>query len=74
MYQIIYKVPPDQKESELSWLREQMIFPAVTEEYDWNTGKSFIKFGMILASDAALTIKLRHKLEVQTFWAVGKKK
>jgi hypothetical protein len=74
MFKIIYQVPREEQECELDWLREQMVFPAMTDRIDFKTGKSFVMFGVIVGNDAALSIKLRHQLISQINWAVGQKK
>ncbi len=74
MYKIMYRVPREEKDNEVQWLNDQMIFPAMTAVIDYKTGKEFIMFGVIVANDAALSIKLRHKLESQISWAVGQKR
>lgn len=65
MISLIYHTEPEDKEKELIWLREQKIFPAVEEYYDWIKGKSFARFGVIVSPEQALTIKLRHNLDKQ---------
>lgn len=65
MITLVYYVSPKEKDAEIEWLRDQKIFPGVAEYWDWKTNSPMIKFGVIVGSDAALAIKLRHKLEVQ---------
>jgi hypothetical protein len=74
MFKIIYRVPAEEKDREVEWLHEQMVFPAMTTNYDFKTGREFIMFGVIVGNDAALSIKLRHKLDSQIPWAVGQKR
>ena len=66
MITLVYYVSPKEKDDELEWLRDQKIFPGVAEIWDWNTNLPMIKFGVIVSPEAALAIKLRHKLEIQT--------
>jgi hypothetical protein len=65
MIKMIYTVDADKKAGELEWLREQKIFPAVEEDWDWRTSKKIAHFGVIVSPEAALTLKLRHKLDLQ---------
>lgn len=65
MITIIYTVPVSHKAAELEWLREQKIFPSCQDWWDWDKNEQVIKFGMIVNPDAALAVKLRHKLDVQ---------
>jgi len=65
MITIIYAVAPEERAAEVEWLKEQKIFPAITDGYDWKQNKPVVKFGVIVAPDAALAIKLRHKLDLQ---------
>ncbi len=73
MITIIYQIAPEQKDSEIAWLKEQKIFPAVTNYYDWRENKAAIKIGVIVAPDAALAIKLRHKLDLQVSYRQGQR-
>lgn len=66
MHKIVYHIKPEEKEGELEWLREQMIFPAVEDFYDWKTQKLLVRVGIIVGSEAALSVKLRHKLDLQS--------
>lgn len=66
MHKIVYFVSQEEKDSEIEWLREQMIFPAVENHYDFKEGTVKVKIGMIVGSEAALTVKLRRKLNLQT--------
>ncbi len=66
MHKIVYHLKPEEKQDELEWLRDQMIFPAVEDYYDWKTQKMMVRFGIIVGSEAALTVKLRHKLDSQS--------
>jgi hypothetical protein len=65
MITIIYTVPIASKAEELAWLREQKIFPSCQDCYDWDKMEAKVRFGMIVNSEAALTVKLRHKLDIQ---------
>lgn len=65
MISLIYHTEPDKKQAELDWLREQKIFPAVEDYYDWIKEKTFIRFGVIVSPEQALSIKLRHNLDRQ---------
>ena len=65
---MIYSVKPEDKESELEWLRGQRVYPGYSDEYDWITHKNVIKFGVIVGKETALAIKLRHHLDLQDDW------
>lgn len=65
MHKIVYHISVEQKDDEIEWLRDQKIFPAIQEAYNWDTGKIYIRVGVIVGAEAALTIKLRHKLDLQ---------
>lgn len=66
MITLVYYVSPGEKTAELEWLRDQKVYPAVADHWDWKTGEQMFKFGAIVTPEAALAIKLRHKLEIQT--------
>ena len=67
MIKITYLVPAGEKDNELEWLQDQKIFPAVQETWTWdsNGATKLFRFGVIVGSEAALSIKLRHNLEHQ---------
>lgn len=65
MIKLVYYVPREDEQSEVQWLREQKIFPAVEAHLDWSKNALVCKVGVIVSSDQALLIKLRHKLELQ---------
>lgn len=65
MITLIYTVKPEEKQAELEWLKLQKIYPSVEDAIDWSTGKIVARFGMIVSPEAALPVKLRHKLDVQ---------
>lgn len=68
MIQLVYHVDLENKQDELDWLRSQKIYPACREAYDWKLQRTVAQFGVIVGSEAALTIKLRHRLDLQTDW------
>lgn len=65
MITLVYFVSPEERVAELEWLRDQKVYPAVEDTWDWKTGAKIVKFGAIVGPDSALAIKLRHKLEIQ---------
>jgi len=65
MITLVYHVNPEDKEAELAWLRDQKIFPACEDYYDWIKQKVFVRFGVIVNKEQALSIKLRHPLDFQ---------
>lgn len=65
MITIIYHVPVEKKDDELEWLRDQKIFPGIQDTWDWDTRLPVVQFACIVSPAAAMTIKLRHKLDIQ---------
>ena len=66
MIKLIYKVEAKDKDFELGWLKDQRIYPAVQDWYDWlKDGKHYVQFGMIVNEQQALAVKLRHPLQFQ---------
>lgn len=65
MQKIVYTIPVENKEIELDWLYDQHIFPALQVYYDWKLEKNRLRVGVIVGNEAALSIKLRHKLDLQ---------
>ena len=65
MITLIYHVNPEEKQAELEWLREQKIFPGCEDYYDWIKQKQLVRFGVIVSTEQALSVKLRHKLDMQ---------
>ena len=65
MITLIYHIEKDDKDAELEWLREQKIFPGYEEYYDWAKQKLMARFGVIVSTEQALSVKLRHKLDMQ---------
>lgn len=65
MFRVIYKVPVEEKESEHEWLKSMLIFPVVTEELAWFTGKTYARFGMIITPEQLTVIKLRRNIDTQ---------
>lgn len=65
MQTIVYSIEPDSREQEIAWLKEQKIFPSVTNMWDWSKSKPMLRVGVIVSNEAALAIKLRHRLDIQ---------
>jgi len=65
MITIVYYIEPAEKDAEVEWLREQKIFPAIADHWDFARGSALVKIGVIVNPEAALAIKLRHKLQLQ---------
>lgn len=65
MITLIYYVTLAEKNAEIEWLRNQKIYPAIADHWDWKTNTQLVKFGAIVNPESALAIKLRHKLELQ---------
>lgn len=66
MITIVYHTSVEEGPRELEWLREQKIYPAHEEHYDWKSNKQVTRFGFIASPEQALAVKLRHKLDLQT--------
>lgn len=65
MIKIIYHTSIEESSAELNWLREQKIYPAHEEYYDWKSDTRRVRFGFIVSPDQALVVKLRHSLDLQ---------
>ncbi len=65
MIKIMYVIKPEDAPAEKEWLYNMKIYPACRNYVDWVTGKSIVQFCMIVGPDAALSIKLRHPLQMQ---------
>ncbi len=65
MITLIYTIDPDKRAEEMDWLNDQKVFPAIEEAWDWRANKPILKVGVIVSPETALSVKLRHKLEVQ---------
>lgn len=65
MITLCYCIKPEEQSDEIEWLREQKIFPALQATWDFNTFEPRVQVGVIVSPDAALAIKLRHKLDLQ---------
>ena len=66
MIKMLYTVSPALKEIELQWLRDQKVYPACQDLFDWKAGIPLVGFGVLVNPETALAIKLRHKLDMQT--------
>lgn len=76
MVKILYRVAASEKEKELAWLHNQKIFPAVQEVWDWTqiTPLKLYRFGVIVGSEAALSIRLRHNIESQSEYKLSRQR
>lgn len=59
MYRITYLVDKTQSDDEIEWLKEQKIFPALQDAWDWKREVPMVRIGAIIDEGALLTIKLR---------------
>ena len=66
MITLIYNVAPENAIKEKQWLYDMKIYPAISDYYDWISNTKVVRFGVIVAPDAAIPIKLRHPLQFQT--------
>ena len=65
MIKLIYTVEPKDAPAEKEWLRSLKVYPTFENYSDWIQNKLYVRFGMIVAPDVALMIKLRHPLQFQ---------
>jgi hypothetical protein len=65
MITLVYTVELKDIVAEKEWLRELKVYPSTQDYYDYGTGLHYVRFGMIVSPDTALTIKLRHPLQLQ---------
>jgi hypothetical protein len=65
MLTISYTVKAAEKDAEVEWLREQKVYPSYQECYDFVTFAPMYRLAMIVNEEAALAIKLRHKIDIQ---------
>jgi hypothetical protein len=66
MIKLIYTVEPKEAPAEKEWLRSLKVYPTFENYTDWIQNKLYVRFGMIVAPDVALMIKLRHPLQFQS--------
>lgn len=65
MIKIIYLIKAEEKDTELQWLRLQKVYPSCANFIDRIKNIPMVAIGVIVGPEAALSIKLRHKLEMQ---------
>lgn len=66
MFKVIYLVYKDEAADEIEWLKEQKIFPALADAWDWKKELPMVRIGVIVDEGALLTLKLRtNKIEHQ---------
>jgi len=67
MIKLFYNVNIEDKDSEIEWLKDQKVFPAIREHWQLEKAefKKVIQIGMIVSPEAALAIKLRRTLRYQ---------
>jgi hypothetical protein len=65
MISLVYLVRPNDVPAEKEWLRELKIYPSTEDYYDWIENKQYVRFGMIVSPETAVSIKLRHPLQLQ---------
>lgn len=68
MIKLVYTVTSDQKDSELEWLRDQLITVAVRRVWNWEKSEEYIQIGTIVNNEQAAMIKLRRNLDLQVDW------
>lgn len=66
MITIVYTVSSEKKDAEISWLRDQKIFPSSMEVFNWELQKYNVRIGAIVTPEQANLIKLRNNVEVQS--------
>lgn len=66
MFKVIYLIRKDEADAEVEWLRDQKIFPALADAWDWKKDIPMTCIGVIIDEGALLTLKLRtNKIEHQ---------
>jgi hypothetical protein len=65
MITLVYTVSPTEAAAEKAWLNEMKVYPSYGDYYDWIASKQLVRFCVIVPPDTALTIKLRHPLQLQ---------
>lgn len=63
MIKLIYVIDKNCADDERKWLNDMKIYPAMTPHYENGAVKTLV--GVIVTSEDALLIKLRHPLKVQ---------
>lgn len=63
MIKLIYIIDKDSAAEEKKWLNDMKIYPAMTPHYENGTVKTLV--GVIVTSEDALLIKLRHPTKLQ---------
>jgi len=66
MIKLVYCIDKSEKDAEIEWLRDQKVFAAYEDFWDWKKNITVVRIGAIVGKEAALAIKLRHKLDLQT--------
>lgn len=59
MFKITYLVYKDEADDEIEWLKDQKIFPALQDAWDWKKELPMVRIGVIVDEGALLTLKLR---------------
>lgn len=65
MITLVYLVEPNDAPVEKEWLRSMKVYPSYEDYFDWVNNKLYVRFGVIVSPETALSIKLRHPLQVQ---------
>jgi hypothetical protein len=65
MITLIYHIKPEERDTEIEWLRAQKVYPSVQDGWDFKSNQATSQFGVIVPPETALSIKLRHKLDYQ---------
>ena len=65
MRTLVYLVEPEKANEEQAWLNSMKVYPAIQPYYYWVINKEFKRFGVIVTEECAVTIKLRHQLQIQ---------
>ena len=68
MFQVMYSIPFDQYDDEVKWLKDQMFTFAYRKGYEWQTGKEYHSFGLILTPEQTMMLKLRRRLSSIEPW------
>ncbi len=66
MNTLIYRVAEDKLEDEMEWLKTFHVYPAQNRAFDYDKREYYFQLGMIVDEETALSIKLRHPLQLQS--------
>lgn len=66
LIKLMYTIEPDRLADETAWLKELKVYPSVEPYFDWIQNIHYVRFGMIVSPEAAVSIKMRHPVQFQS--------